>query len=111
MIILDIRSKREFDRGHVCGATLIPTPLPSGKPPNLTKKQYLNLLKNIKEELESINQNKNIKIAIYCKKGVRSKLAHKALNYLGYYNIIDLGGIETKSFWNYQLPFCNKKHS
>lgn len=108
MKILDIRTKKEFEQGHVCGAILIPTVLPSGSPPSLNKEDYLNLVKKLKNELKNVNNN--IKIAVYCKKGIRSKFAIKALNYLGYYNTLNLGGIETKSFWDYQLPFCNKKH-
>jgi len=108
MIILDIRTRKEFVQGHVCGATLIPTPLPTGSPASLSKKERGNLIRKLKKELKEVN--KNTEIAVYCKKGIRSNIAKNILNNLGYHNVVDLGGVETKTFWDYQLPFCDKKH-
>ena len=93
-IILDIRSKQEFIRGHLCGANHIDTPLPS-----LSEKQ----LNTLYTTLFNMNVTKDTPIMVYCKKGIRSGIAANMLQDIGYKNVTDLGGITLqplKSIYN-----------
>lgn len=83
-IILDIRSKQEFLKGHICGANHIETPLPP------LSDQQLNTLYTT---LFNLNIKKDTPIMVYCKKGIRSKLATDMLRDIGFKNVIDLGGV------------------
>lgn len=85
-VILDIRTKKEFLDGHVCGAINIETPYPPLEN---------NELKLLKQRLSSMNLNKNTKIKVYCKKGIRSSIATRILIDLGYKNVEDLGSFKT----------------
>ncbi len=73
-VILDVRTKEEFDEYHIEGAVLIPN--------------Y-----EIKEKAESILTNKEQLILVYCRSGRRSKNAASELVALGYTNIKEFGGI------------------
>jgi len=73
-VILDVRTKEEFDEYHIEGAVLIP--------------DY-----EIKEKAESILTNKEQLILVYCRSGRRSKNAASELVALGYTNIKEFGGI------------------
>ena len=83
-IILDIRSKQEFLRGHLCGANHIDTPLPP-----LSEKQFQTLYTT----LFNMKISKDTPIMVYCKKGIRSAIATNMLKDIGYKNVTDLGGI------------------
>lgn len=83
-IILDIRSKQEFLKGHLCGANHIDTPLPP-----LSGKQ----LNTLYTTLFNMNIRKDTPIMVYCKKGIRSAIATDMLKDIGYKNVTDLGGI------------------
>lgn len=61
IVILDVRSKEEFEDGHIKSAISVP-------------------LSTIKNELIGLNQYKNKKIMVYCKNTRRSKLATKFLH-------------------------------
>ena len=65
--IIDVRSKQEYDEGHIDGAILIP--------------EY-----EIKERIEEIVKNKEEKILVYCSSGTRSKIAQEELIKKGYKN-------------------------
>ena len=69
--IIDVRSKQEYDEGHIDGAILIP--------------EY-----EIKERIEEIVKNKEEKILVYCSSGTRSKIAQKELIKKGYKNVYNL---------------------
>lgn len=69
--IIDVRSKQEYDEGHIDGAILIP--------------EY-----EIKEKVENIVKNKDEKILVYCSSGTRSKKAKEELEDLGYKNVYNL---------------------
>ena len=73
-VILDTRTKEEYDQGHIPGAILIP---------------YDEIL----AKAESILKDKNQLILVYCRSGRRSKLAAEDLVKLGYTNIREFGGI------------------
>ena len=70
-IIVDVRTKNEYDSGHIKGAINIP-------------------YDTINEEIEL---DKEKTILLYCKSGVRSSKAYKLLKELNY-NVIDLGSYE-----------------
>ena len=72
IILVDVRSKNEYDEGHINGAISIPNY-------ELLNKLYL---------LNSIDST----IIVYCQKGGRSKKAVKELRQIGYinsYSVID----------------------
>ena len=72
--LIDVRSKKEYQEGHLNGAINIP-------------------LFSIKRNIDKINTNK--KILVYCQSGVRSKRALKILEDAGIKNIFNLkGGLE-----------------
>ena len=75
-IIIDVRSKREFEEGHLNGAMNMP-------------------LAEIKKRIEYYVKNKQNKLLICCQYGVRSKKAVQLLNDMGYTNVYNLkGGLE-----------------
>ena len=73
-IILDVRTREEFDEKHIPGAVLIP--------------DY-----EIADKAEKILTDKEQLILVYCRSGRRSKLAAEELVKLGYTNIREFGGI------------------
>lgn len=79
-IILDVRTKEEFNTGYIKNALLIPdTEIEKSAPEKLT--------------------NKNAKILVYCRSGRRSALAAQKLIEMGYTNVLDFGGIID---WKYE---------
>lgn len=72
--ILDVRTKQEYDAGHIPEAILLPD-------------------FEIKAKAEKILTDKNAIILVYCRSGGRSARAAKNLVTLGYTKIYDLGGI------------------
>ena len=79
-IIIDARTKSEFDEGHISGAILIP--------------EY-----EIAERAENELLDKNQLILVYCRSGRRSKIAAEELVKLGYTNVKEFGGIID---WEYE---------
>ncbi len=73
-LILDVRSQKEFEGGHVKNAVLLP---------------YNKIKKQAKEVIHDNNQM----VLVYCESGRRSAIASKELIKLGYINAIDIGGI------------------
>lgn len=71
-IVIDVRTKEEYDTGHVKGSINIP----------------------YDEIDESINLDKNKTILVYCRSGKRSHIAYETLKNLGY-EVIDLGAYDT----------------
>lgn len=75
-IILDVRSKQEYQEGHIIGAINIP--------------EY-----EIDNRVEREIQNKNVPVVIYCQYGSRSRNVYGKMKRKGYTNIYNLkGGIE-----------------
>jgi rhodanese-related sulfurtransferase len=81
IILLDVRTKEEFDTGHIKDAMLIPVD-------DLEK----DALKNLKD--------KEAPIFVYCRSGNRSISAANILVELGYKNVYNLGGIRD---WPYEV--------
>ena len=73
-LILDVRTKEEYEEGHIKDAINIPNEV-------------------IGQEAESVLKDKEQTIFVYCRSGRRSKEACQTLCELGYSNIIDFGGI------------------
>ncbi len=72
-VLLDVRTESEFASGYIHGAINIP-------------------LQEIEEVLDVV-QGKGTLLYVYCRSGVRSEQAVGALRYMGYTNVVDLGGI------------------
>ena len=71
-IIIDVRTKEEYEDSHIVGSINIP---------------YDEIDENI-----TLDKNKNI--FVYCKSGNRSAIAYKTLNSLGY-TVYDLGAFSS----------------
>ena len=80
-IILDARTQEEYDQGHIPGAIVISH-------------------EEIEAKAESVLQDKNQLILVYCRSGRRSKIAAEALVKMGYTNIKEFGGILD---WPYEV--------
>ena len=80
-IILDVRTREEYEQGHIPGAILIPDT-------------------EIEAKAEEALTDKDQLILVYCRSGRRSKLAAEALAELGYTNIREFGGIID---WPYEV--------
>ncbi len=74
--VVDVRSEQEYKEGHIDDAINIP--------------EY-----EINSKIESIIDDKNCEIVLYCSSGNRSKEAYKKFKKLGYTNLYNLyGGLE-----------------
>ena len=87
-LLLDIRTRAEYEKGHVPGALLVETPLPP-----LTPTQINTLTQRLYTIVRNVSQWMCIRV--YCKKGKRAALAVQLLRQWGYYNAMSLGGVET----------------
>lgn len=81
VILLDVRTKQEYEEGHIKGSILIP-------------------LNDLEKEVEEKIENKEQEIIVYCRSGVRSKEAAMLLINKGYQNVKDMGGIID---WPYEI--------
>lgn len=73
-ILLDVRTKGEYESGYIPGAINIP-------------------LSDIDEKIISFLPDKSQIILVYCRSGNRSREASDKLSKLGYTNILEIGGI------------------
>ena len=78
LIIVDVRTKGEYEGGHIPSAVLIPNESIKDRKPEL---------------LPDVNQV----ILVYCRSGNRSKQAAQKLANMGYKKVYEFGGINT---WN-----------
>ena len=74
-VLLDVRTAREYQEGHIPGSVNLP----------------LQALDNAEEIIE----NADTPIFVYCQSGVRSRQAVSVLQYMGYSNVTNIGGIST----------------
>ncbi len=77
-LLLDVRSVREFNNGHVEGAK------------NIT---HTEVSKRVDEIVEWQGGDKDKPIVVYCRAGRRAGFAKKALLEAGFTNISNLGGM------------------
>lgn len=71
--LLDVRERDEFDAGHVKGALFIP-------------RGFLEI------KVEDALPDKESPVIVYCQGGVRSAMAAKAMQDLGYKNVLSMSG-------------------
>ena len=74
IIIVDVRTRKEYEEKHIEGAVLIPN-------------------EEIGDEMPDELSDKEQTILIYCRSGNRSRQAAEKLAGMGYENIYDFGGI------------------
>ena len=81
-ILLDVRTKAEYDGGHIPGAVLLPNEeIQAGGNPGAA--------------VTSLLPDKDRTILVYCRSGNRSKQASAKLAEAGYSRIIEIGGINS----------------
>lgn len=80
IILLDVRTKEEYEEKHIPGSLLIPVDIIETEAPNKLT-------------------DKNAVIFVYCRSGRRSVTASEALVKMGYKNVYNLGGIND---WPYE---------
>lgn len=81
IILVDVRSKEEFDSGHIEGAVLLP-------------------VDQIQKNAAEVFPDKDAVYFVYCRSGSRSGAATAMMVDLGYQNVFDLGGIID---WPYEV--------
>lgn len=81
LILLDVRTKEEYDAGHIAGAILLPNETIVDTPP-------------------AILPDFDAEILIYCRSGNRSAQAANKLVAMGYTSVYDFGGIID---WPYEV--------
>ena len=74
IILLDVRTKEEYETGHIEKAILMP-------------------LDTLASESQKNLEDKEANIFVYCRSGSRSSAAAEILIELGYKNVYNLGGI------------------
>lgn len=81
LMLLDVRTKEEFDAGHIEGAILLPN-------------------ETILDTQPDALPDRDAEILIYCRSGNRSAQAANKLVAMGYTNVYDFGGIID---WPYEV--------
>ena len=76
LLLIDVRTRQEWNNGHLEGAILIP-------------------YDQITEKVGSVTQDKSRKIYVYCRSGRRSQIAKEALEKMGYRDVVNLGSLES----------------
>ena len=72
-VLLDVRTPQEYREGHIPGSKNVPL-------------QTL-------DKVTSIAENKDTALYVYCHSGARSRQAVSYLQYMGYTNVNNIGGI------------------
>lgn len=80
VIILDVRSREDYQREHIAGAVSLPND-------------------EVEESAENVLPDKDAIILIYCKSGKNSAAAAEKLVKMGYKKVYDFGGIDD---WPYE---------
>ena len=75
-IMIDVRTKQEWDTGFIDGAIHIP-------------------LKNLSNNIGKYTENNNEEILLYCRSGNRAGKAMKTLAKMGYSNLTNAGSVES----------------
>ncbi len=74
LLILDVRTKKEYDVKNIPNSILIESTV-------------------LKKEIEQVVEDKNIPIIVYCESGGRSRASAMTLLFLGYKEVYDFGSI------------------
>lgn len=72
--ILDVRTKDEYLEGHIEHAILLP-------------------VADVELEAEHVLKDKDETLLVYCRSGMKSRIASQQLAELGYTNVYEFGGI------------------
>ena len=81
VVVVDVRTREEYDGGHIENAVLVPN-------------------ENIGSEMPEALPDKEATLLVYCRSGRRSKDAAQKLLALGYQSVYDFGGVID---WPYEL--------
>ena len=81
IVVVDVRTREEYDGGHIENAVLVPN-------------------ESIGSEMPETLPDKEATLLIYCRSGHRSKDAAQKLLALGYQSVYDFGGVID---WPYEL--------
>ena len=81
VVVVDVRTREEYDGGHIENAVLVPN-------------------ESIGSEMPEALPDKEATLLIYCRSGRRSKDAAQKLLALEYQNVYDFGGVID---WPYEL--------
>ncbi|MDJ0714729.1 MAG: rhodanese-like domain-containing protein [Prochloraceae cyanobacterium] len=73
LLILDVRTKKEYDVGHIPGAINID-------------------FKELKKRIDEIDSFKNATVVVYCERGIRATFAIATLQQAGFQSILHLKG-------------------
>ena len=75
VVILDVRTAQEFKENRIKNAISLP-------------------FTEIEERAATLLPDKDAQILVYCRRGVRSRVAANKLISLGYTNVLDFGGLQ-----------------
>ena len=81
VVVVDVRTREEYDGGHIENAVLVPN-------------------ESIGSEIPEALPDKEATLLVYCRSGRRSKDAAQKLLALGYQSVYDFGGVID---WPYEL--------
>ena len=81
VMVVDVRTREEYDGGHIENAVLVPN-------------------ESIGSEMPEALPDKEATLLVYCRSGRRSKDAAQKLLALGYQSVYDFGGVID---WPYEL--------
>lgn len=81
IIVLDVRTREEYDTGHIAGAVLLPN-------------------ETIPDTQPDVLPDLDAEILVYCRSGNRSAQAANKLVAMGYTSVYDFGGIID---WPYEV--------
>ena len=81
VVVVDVRTREEYDGGHIENAVLVPN-------------------ESIGSEMPEALPDKEATLLVYCRSGRRSKDAAEKLLKLGYQSVYDFGGVID---WPYEL--------
>ena len=76
-VLLDVRTSQEYREGHIPGSKNVPL-------------QEL-------DKVDSVAENKDTMLYVYCRSGARSRQAFSILKHMGYTNVHNIGGIAAYS--------------
>ena len=76
-VLLDVRTSQEYREGHIPGSKNVPL-------------QEL-------DKVDSVAENKDTMLYVYCRSGARSRQAVSILKHMGYTNVHNIGGIAAYS--------------
>lgn len=88
IVLLDVRSEEEYNKGHIAGAI------------NISHD-------TVEDNLAALSQYKNSKVVVYCRSGRRAGLAEAVLTSNGFTNVIHLTG-DMNAWLDAKLPVVSK---